>query len=175
MWDATSSTGPHSAGIIEENGSIINISSYVGSRGVLGLAGYGASKAALESYTRVAALELADRHIRVNCISPGMIHTGLNNNEHGRAEMCAATILQPLVPCRPAWRGRRTSPFPRQLGLRPHHVPGHRPQRREVGWHIASRPAPRRIGSLPEGARVRWPVGSPLPARVLERSHEQQS
>jgi NAD(P)-dependent dehydrogenase (short-subunit alcohol dehydrogenase family) len=86
----------HAAGIIEENGSIVNISSYAGSRGVLGLAGYGASKAALESYTRVAAIELADRHIRVNCISPGTIHTELNDNEHGRAEMRAATILQPL-------------------------------------------------------------------------------
>jgi NAD(P)-dependent dehydrogenase (short-subunit alcohol dehydrogenase family) len=86
----------HAAGMIEENGSIINISSYAGSRGVLGLAGYGASKAALESYTRVAAPELADRHVRVNCISPGTIHTGLNDNEHGRAEMRAATILQPL-------------------------------------------------------------------------------
>ena len=86
----------HAARIIEENGSIINISSYAGSHAVLGLAGYGASKAALESYTRVAALELADRHIRVNCISPGTIHTALNDNEHGSMEMRVATILQPL-------------------------------------------------------------------------------
>jgi 3-oxoacyl-[acyl-carrier protein] reductase len=165
----------HAVGIIEEKGPIINISSYAGSRGVLGLAGYGASKAVLESCTRVAALELDDRHIRVNRISPGSIQTGLNDNEHGRAEMRAAAVLQPLTyPCWPARRGGRTSPLPRQLGLQPHHGPGHRPRRWEAGGHIARRPARRRIGSQLEGAGFRWPVGSALPAHVLGALHEQQ-
>lgn len=38
---------------------------------------YSASKAALVSYARVLALELAPRKIRVNCISPAMVWTKL--------------------------------------------------------------------------------------------------
>jgi NAD(P)-dependent dehydrogenase (short-subunit alcohol dehydrogenase family) len=54
----------HAVGIIEEKGPIINISSYAGSRGVLGLAGYGASKAALESLRAVQHLVASAASLR---------------------------------------------------------------------------------------------------------------
>ena len=38
---------------------------------------YSSSKAALSSYARVLALELSSRRIRVNIVSPGMVHTPL--------------------------------------------------------------------------------------------------
>lgn len=39
------------------------------------LSGYCAGKAALDHFVRVAADELADRNIRLNCVRPGLTHT----------------------------------------------------------------------------------------------------
>jgi NAD(P)-dependent dehydrogenase (short-subunit alcohol dehydrogenase family) len=56
-------------------GRIINFSSGVSSRGSAGAAAYASSRAATESFTRVAAIELAPHEILVNCVSPGLIDT----------------------------------------------------------------------------------------------------
>ena len=56
-------------------GRIINFSSGVSSRGSAGAAAYASSRAATESFTRVAAIELAPYEILVNCVSPGLIDT----------------------------------------------------------------------------------------------------
>ncbi len=56
-------------------GRIINFSSGVSSRGSAGAAAYASSRAATESFTRVAAIELAPHNILVNCVSPGLIDT----------------------------------------------------------------------------------------------------
>lgn len=56
-------------------GRIINFSSGVSSRGSAGAAAYASSRAATESLTRVAAIELAPYEILVNCVSPGLIDT----------------------------------------------------------------------------------------------------
>lgn len=58
-------------------GSIINISSVVGSSGNPGQANYCAAKAGLEGMTRSLALEYADRNIRVNSVAPGFIATDM--------------------------------------------------------------------------------------------------
>ena len=47
------------------------IGSIIGSRGNVGQTVYGASKAALEGFTKSLAKEVASRGIRVNCIAPG--------------------------------------------------------------------------------------------------------
>jgi NAD(P)-dependent dehydrogenase (short-subunit alcohol dehydrogenase family) len=57
------------------DGRIINFSSGVTKRGSVGAACYASSRAAVESFTRVAAIELAQYGILVNCISPGLIDT----------------------------------------------------------------------------------------------------
>ncbi|QKE85086.1 SDR family oxidoreductase [Arthrobacter sp. NEB 688] len=58
-----------------EGGRIINFSSGVSNRGSAGAAAYASSRAATESFTRVAAIELAPHDILVNCVSPGLIDT----------------------------------------------------------------------------------------------------
>lgn len=56
-------------------GSIINISSIVGVKGVKGQLAYAATKGALNAITLSAAKELAANKIRVNAIAPGMVAT----------------------------------------------------------------------------------------------------
>jgi NAD(P)-dependent dehydrogenase (short-subunit alcohol dehydrogenase family) len=56
-------------------GRIINFSSGVSKRDSAGAAAYASSRAATESFTRVAAIELAPHDILVNCVSPGLIDT----------------------------------------------------------------------------------------------------
>ncbi|MGI2295067.1 SDR family NAD(P)-dependent oxidoreductase [Paenibacillus sp. GXUN7292] len=63
----------HAAGLMRTNGggAIVNTSSVLGTIPVPENAAYGASKAAVEQLTRVAAVELAPWSIRVNAIVPG--------------------------------------------------------------------------------------------------------
>jgi len=56
-------------------GRIINFSSGAAHRGAAGGAAYASSRAATESFSRVAAIELAPHGILVNTISPGLIDT----------------------------------------------------------------------------------------------------
>jgi NAD(P)-dependent dehydrogenase (short-subunit alcohol dehydrogenase family) len=56
-------------------GRIINFSSAASLRGAPGAAAYASSRAAVEAFSRVAAIELAPHGILVNTISPGLIDT----------------------------------------------------------------------------------------------------
>ena len=62
------------------SGSIINISSIIGTHGNPGEVVYGATKAAVLGMTRSAAKELAPVGIRVNAIAPGFIDTDLTRS-----------------------------------------------------------------------------------------------
>jgi len=63
--------------LMEDGGRIVNISSSSSHGSFVGYSAYGSSKAALSSWTRYLAKELAPRKIRVNAVSPGPVHTNL--------------------------------------------------------------------------------------------------
>jgi len=63
-------------------GSIVNASSIEGLGGMGSLIAYSSSKFAIRGMTKVAAMELGGKGIRVNSVHPGMIDTGMTR-EHG--------------------------------------------------------------------------------------------
>ena len=68
----------HAAALMEGgNGSIINMSSVSGLGGGRSLFAYNASKHAVIGMTKVGAVELAERKIRVNAICPAMTDTAM--------------------------------------------------------------------------------------------------
>ena len=57
----------------QQGGSVINMASMVGVKGAKGQLSYSATKGAVIAATKSAAKELAEHHIRVNAIAPGMV------------------------------------------------------------------------------------------------------
>jgi 3-oxoacyl-[acyl-carrier protein] reductase len=62
-----------------ESGVIVNISSILAQKAVIGSAIYGASKAALEALTRQFASELGPKGVRVVAVAPGFIETAMTS------------------------------------------------------------------------------------------------
>ena len=65
----------HAAPIIPDGGAVVLTASTAASSGGAGMSVYGATKAAVRSFGRTFAVELAARNIRVNIVSPGPIET----------------------------------------------------------------------------------------------------
>ena len=65
--------------LARRSGSIVNISSVVGISGYRGLSVYGATKAALDGFTRGLARELGSRGITVNGVAPGYLRTEMSH------------------------------------------------------------------------------------------------
>ena len=61
------------------SGSIVNVASIAGQRAIprVHLAAYSSAKAAVIMFTRSIAVEYARRNIRCNCISPGIVRSGM--------------------------------------------------------------------------------------------------
>jgi NAD(P)-dependent dehydrogenase (short-subunit alcohol dehydrogenase family) len=82
-WDAVLATNlsgpmyctrtvlPH----MQSGAAVVNVGAVVGFRGFPGDSAYGASKAGLAGLTRVLAIELAPKNIRVNLVLPGLVIT----------------------------------------------------------------------------------------------------
>jgi NAD(P)-dependent dehydrogenase (short-subunit alcohol dehydrogenase family) len=68
-------TVKHAARVMHDGGSIITISSLNGTQPSAGMSAYCAAKAGVMMFTKVAAMELGGRGIRVNAIAPGLVET----------------------------------------------------------------------------------------------------
>ncbi|MDF3821638.1 SDR family NAD(P)-dependent oxidoreductase [Leptospira sp. 96542] len=64
---------------MEDNGAIVNTSSSSSNKAFVGYSIYGSLKAALSSWTKYLANELAPRKIRVNAVSPGPTHSNFGD------------------------------------------------------------------------------------------------
>jgi NAD(P)-dependent dehydrogenase (short-subunit alcohol dehydrogenase family) len=84
-------------------GRIVTISSIAHSVGRLGAAAYCASKAGVVMFTKVLAMELADRQITVNCVAPGVIEV-----RRGGPSRMNEAFMTPLLQAIP--QGRRGQP-----------------------------------------------------------------
>ena len=80
--------------LLRDGASVILTGSTTGSRGSPAFSVYSASKAAVRNFARSWMLDLKDRRIRVNVVSPGPTDTpglsGLSANEEERAAVAAA-------------------------------------------------------------------------------------
>jgi NAD(P)-dependent dehydrogenase (short-subunit alcohol dehydrogenase family) len=74
------------------SGSIVNLSSTMGSKAAPGASVYTASKHAVEGLTKSAALEAAGFGVRVNAVAPGPIETGMLNRLTGNADRKSSLI-----------------------------------------------------------------------------------
>ena len=82
-------------------GSIVNISSVAATIAFPGIAGYSATKSAVDRLTRVAAMEAGKLGygVRVNCVYPGLVPTAMGQ---GLAVDMAALGPVPARPRRPS-------------------------------------------------------------------------
>ena len=74
-----------------KKGSIVNVASVVGLKGVEYMSAYGAAKAGLINFSRATAIESAP-HVRVNCIIPGAVDTPATKRAIPDAKIMNATI-----------------------------------------------------------------------------------
>jgi NAD(P)-dependent dehydrogenase (short-subunit alcohol dehydrogenase family) len=89
QWDHTFRTNIHGyfymakAAVphMDAGDTIINCGSITGFRGSKELLDYSATKGAIHAFTKSLALNLVERGIRVNCVSPGPVWTPLNASD----------------------------------------------------------------------------------------------
>jgi 3-oxoacyl-[acyl-carrier protein] reductase len=79
---------------LAQKGSIVTLSS-ITAKGYPAVANYSASKAAVASYTKSIATELALMNVRANTVSPGLIETAMTKKMHpiGRQAFIDATAM----------------------------------------------------------------------------------
>ena len=86
----------HAAGLMRDGSAIVNVASVAGLQGVANLAPYVASKHAVVGLTKTAAVELAERRIRVNAVCPSTVDTPMARAEGGEAQLRMESKAVPL-------------------------------------------------------------------------------
>ena len=79
--------------MIKRYGRIINLSSFIASRGGRGQSNYASSKAGVEALTRSLAIELGSRGITVNSVCPGAVETDMSRESIDRSRERIVSII----------------------------------------------------------------------------------
>ncbi|MDX2932842.1 SDR family NAD(P)-dependent oxidoreductase [Streptomyces ipomoeae] len=79
-------------------GTIVNTASYTGLTGMAYVGAYAATKHAIVGLTRVAALELARKGVRVNAVCPGAIDTAMSDPGDGASAESIDRLYRKRVP-----------------------------------------------------------------------------
>ncbi len=104
-WDRVFADNPRAAWLLDtaahgalraSRGSVVVVASMSGSNAHANLGAYGPSKAAAIMLVKVLAQELGRDGIRVNSLSPGLVHTGMTSGVYADAEVSAQRAA--LVP-----------------------------------------------------------------------------
>lgn len=83
-------------------GTVITVSSALGSRPAVGAAAYCSTKAAVEMFTKVCADELGARNITVNCLAPGIVDGGMTAEFQEQNQVAWESYRSRLISGRPA-------------------------------------------------------------------------
>jgi len=84
--------------LLQPGGSIVLNASIVATKGSQALSVYSATKAAVRSFARTWSVDLKDRKIRVNAISPGIIPTPGYNTSLGMTQEQVDQFVQSSIP-----------------------------------------------------------------------------
>ncbi|CAH0702147.1 unnamed protein product [Spodoptera exigua] len=87
--------------LIEAGGNIVNVSSISATVVAVGSLPYGMAKAALDHFTRLVALELAPKGVRVNAVSPGVTVSNIVKRITGYTEDQYQSWLSSVAPTIP--------------------------------------------------------------------------
>jgi len=90
--------------LLQPGGSIVLNASIVATKGSQALSVYSATKAAVRSFARTWSVDLKDRKIRVNAISPGIIPTPGYNTSLGMTQEQVDQFVQSSIPNIPQGR-----------------------------------------------------------------------
>jgi 3-oxoacyl-[acyl-carrier protein] reductase len=82
-----------------QSGSIVNISSVVGTTGNAGQTNYAASKAGIAGFSKSLAQELGGRNVTVNVVAPGYVQTDMTDelDDDTRTDILDAVPLDRLA------------------------------------------------------------------------------
>ncbi|MGW3539759.1 SDR family NAD(P)-dependent oxidoreductase [Nocardia niigatensis] len=83
-------------------GTVITVSSALGSRPAVGAAAYCSTKAAVEMFTKVCADELGARKVTVNCLAPGIVDGGMTADFQQQNQAAWETYSSRLISGRAA-------------------------------------------------------------------------
>jgi 3-oxoacyl-[acyl-carrier protein] reductase len=83
---------------LPDGGKIVLVSSTAGQRGEAGHADYAATKGAVIAFTKSLAIELAPRHINVNCVAPGWVDTEMAAGTYAEAGGARRGEIERAIP-----------------------------------------------------------------------------
>jgi NAD(P)-dependent dehydrogenase (short-subunit alcohol dehydrogenase family) len=90
--------------LLQDGGAVVLNASIVSVTGAAAMSVYSASKAAVRSFARTWSVDLKDRHIRVNAISPGIVPTPGYNTSLGLSSEQVEQYVANAIPSIPLGR-----------------------------------------------------------------------